>query len=392
MQVIIGLIVIGVILYYMVVKILTGTLGWILKGGTDNTAEEGTGDITMQLTQISDGDNIDLKSIQRQSNKPNPLEVIVKDPKFNGDSIEHYNKEVKQFEFRPQTWEQFIGQDDAKDMAQTIKKKAERGMRSHLILSAIRGHGKTTYVKLLAKAIGAELIQRVGKQLDEDELEKVVNEINNSKAPHVIFFLDEIDTTDWKVIKILNPLIEEFEISGKKIRPFIFASATINKDILIKNNPDTLDRIPHHIQFIRYTAEDICKIIKQYHQQLYSEEKVSDEIIKSIAENCKFNPRTAISLLESYIVEIDMKKVLKSNKIIKYGLTNVDITILTILSKATRPMGANALALRCGLSPNQYVREFEPFLYEFGYMSRVPSRIITDKGLKLITELEDINE
>ena len=379
MAVIMWLIIIGIILYIGCVKIIIGGATWVMR---IFEPKEENGDVSLKLTQIDDKDNIALKTIQQQVNEP--LKVIVKDPKFDSNGIDPYNKEIKKFEFRPQTWEQFIGQQDAKEMAQTITKKAERGMRSHLILSAIRGHGKTTYVKLLAKSLNAHLIQRVGKQVDEDELASIVNEINNSSAPHVLFFLDEIDTTDWKVIKILNPLIEEFEISGKKIRPFVFASATINKDILIKNNPDTLDRIPHHIQFTRYSVEDISKIIRQYHKQLYASEKVNEEIIKNISENCKFNPRTAISLLESYIVETDIQKVLKSNKIIKYGLTDIDIKILTILSQATRPMGANALALRCGLSPNQYIREYEPFLYEFGYMSRVPSRIITEKGKTIL--------
>jgi Holliday junction resolvasome RuvABC ATP-dependent DNA helicase subunit len=207
----------------------------------------------------------------------------------------------------------------------------------------------------------------------------------------VLFFLDEIDTTDWKVIKILNPLIEEFEINGKKIRPFIFASATINKDILIKNNPDTLDRIPHHIQFTRYSAEDINKIITQYKKQLYPDDNVSEKDILDIAKNCKFNPRTAISILESHIVENNIKQVLKSNKIIKDGLTSLDVKILQILSQATRPMGANAVALRVGLSPNQYLREFEPFLYEFGYIARVPSRIITEKGKTFLKSLSKGN-
>ena len=43
-------------------------------------------------------------------------------------------------------------------------------------------------------------------------------------------------------------------------------------------------------------------------------------------------------------------------------------------------MGANNVAMRIGLSEKQYLREYEPFLVEFDYIARVPSRIITKKG------------
>ena len=58
-----------------------------------------------------------------------------------------------------------------------------------------------------------------------------------------MFFIDELDTMDWKDLKILNPVIESYKIAGKKIKPFIFVGATINKHLLLDKNSDTLDRI-----------------------------------------------------------------------------------------------------------------------------------------------------
>jgi Holliday junction resolvasome RuvABC ATP-dependent DNA helicase subunit len=315
------------------------------------------------------------------TDEDNPLKVVIKDNNLDVNRIiEYQGLEIKKFEFRPEKWEQFIAQEEAKKRAITVCKKAKRGIRAHLILSAIKGHGKTTYIELLAKSIGAKLITRIGKQIDEENLVDIINEINTSKEEIVIFFIDEIDTCHWKVIKILNPIIEQFKISGKKIKPFIFAGATINKHLLIKNNPDTLDRIPHHINFERYNDIDVAKIITQYKEQLYTEENVSKEVVDIISKNCKFNPRTAIALLEDYLIEQSMEKVLKNCNIIKGGLTKVDVKILEILNNTTRAMGANALAQRVGLSQNEYMTEYEPFLVEFGYISRVPSRLITQKG------------
>jgi len=341
--------------------------------------------------QIEKGINITTITNEQEqiSEKNEPLAVKIKDNKLETDKIiEYKGEEIKQFEFRPQTWEQFISQTNAKEQAQTIKKKARKGIRCHFLLSAIKGHGKTTFIELFAKDIGAKLIHRVGKQVDEDELLNIINEINTSEEKFVVFFLDEIDTTDWKVIKILNPIIEQFKINNKKIKPFIFACATINKHKLIKNNPDTLDRIPHQIQFTRYTTSDIATILTQYKQQLYPTENVSNEIIMTIAKSCKFNPRTSISFLEDYIVVKDINKVLQDRHIVKDGLTEIDMKILKILSQAKRPMGANALAMRVGIGEQQYLREYEPYLVEFDYIARIPSRIITEKGRQaLIKEI-----
>lgn len=339
--------------------------------------------ITAPISAYSEEENNDEKV------EDDVVKVVIKNNNIDTSRIVEYEgEEVASFEFRPQTWGQFIAQDEAKERVKTIIKKAERGIRSHLILSAIKGHGKTTFIELLAKSMDAHLIKRIGKQIDEDNLIDIINEINTSESKQVIFFVDEIDSMDWKVIKILNPIIEQFEIDGKKIKPFMFACATINKHILVKQNPDTLDRIPHHIQFSRYNYEDICKIITQYKNQLYKEEIISIEILNEISKNCKFNPRTAIALLEDYVVEKDIKKVLKNCNIVKGGLNQIDISILKVLNESERAMGANALSMRIGLGQSQYMSEYEPFLVEFNYISRTPSRRITEKGKKFLEEIE----
>lgn len=320
--------------------------------------------------------------------KEGDLSVVIKQAKLDSDKVVEYQGEgVKAFEFRPQNFKQFIGQEEAKEKAKTIIKKVRKDIKTHFIVDGIKGHGKTTFVELLAKELQAHLITRVGKQIDEESLVDIINEINTCPNKCVLFFIDEIDTMDWKIVKILNPIIEQYKINGKKIKPFIFAGATINKHLLIKNNPDTLDRIPTHIKFVRYNKDEIATILKQYKEQLYPNETLSEESIEVISKNCKFNPRTSIALLEDCLVEKDVKKVLNSSRVVRDGLTAIDVKLLQILNKATRPMGANALAMKAGLKESEYLREFEPFLVEYEYINRVPSRIITDKGKKLLGEL-----
>lgn len=300
---------------------------------------------------------------------------------------EYSGYNIKHFEFRPQTFEQFIGQEEAKERAKTIIKKARQGIKAHLILKGLPGAGKTTYIEIIAKELGARLIKRIGKQVIEEDIVNIINEINNAKEDYIMLFIDELDTIDEKILKIFNPMIESFEIVGKHIRPFIFAGATINKHKLLKTNPDTLDRIEHHISFSRYNISEMIKIITQYREQLYINSVIDEKIILKIAENSKFNPRISISLLEDYIVEKDITKILHNHKIIKEGLTETDVKILQVLRESKKAKGANALAMASKLSEKEYTIEYEPYLYEENFIDRVPQRIITEKGIEFLESL-----
>jgi len=342
--------------------------------------------LEIQINSLTDKDASDIPV----SNINSTLDVRIKDNQVDTSRLIPYEGGViKKFEFRPQIWEQFISQENAKEEIKTIVKKVKRGIKGHLIISALKGSGKTTFIELFAKSLGAKLIERIGRQVNEDNIIDIFNEINQSKENYVVLFIDEIDTMEWRVLKIFNTAIEQFKINEKQIKPFIFASATISKHLLVKNNPDLLDRIQHHIQFVRYNTEDITKIIRQYQNQLYKEDTISDNIIITIAENCKYNPRTSIALLEDYIVEQNITKVLRNRQIIADGLDVFDIKILDILAHSNRAIGANALALKVGMGENQYLREIEPFLLEFGYIQRLPSRAITAQGLEFLRKIKE---
>jgi len=317
------------------------------------------------------------------------MDIRIKENNIDTSRIIEYTGEIpRKFEFRPENFGQFIGQEEAKERAKTIIKKSKMNLKSHFLVDGIRGHGKTTFVNLIHKQLGGKLIEYIGRQVNEDNIIDIINQINTAQEKYVMLFIDEFDTMNYKVIKILNPIIETFKLEGKKIKPFIFAGATINKYILLKNNPDTLDRIDFQVKFKKYNKEELMTILKQYHTQLYNDISVSENILNIIASNCKFNPRTSISLLEEYIVEENMEKVLRNNHIIKDGLTSIDIKILETLASVKR-MGANALAMRVGLGEREYVVEFEPFLCEYGYINRVPNRMIADKGQQILKDLKD---
>ena len=87
------------------------------------------------------------------------INAIIKDPKLAVNKINEYKGEgIRKFEFRPQEWNQFVGQEEAKERAKTIIKKVKKGLKAHFLVDGIKGHGKTTFVELLAKDIDAHLI------------------------------------------------------------------------------------------------------------------------------------------------------------------------------------------------------------------------------------------
>jgi len=332
--------------------------------------------------------NNDIADLQTKSGEygPEKMHVVLDAKTLDNDKINEYHSSIKAFEFRPQTWEQFIGQEETKKRAKYIVAQYNRGMRCHMILSAIRGHGKTSWVELLAKTMNAHLIQNIGNTVTLESLPGIINEINKTEGT-VIWFVDEIDTCASDIIKLLNPVIESFKINGKKIKPFIFACATINKYVLYKNNPDFLDRIQNHINFSRYSISELTQIVTQVYEQLYANEPITKEALEVLAKNAKFNPRTVINLLETLVVEPNINTMLKTYGIVKDGLTHTDVSILQFLATVNRPVGANAIAMKIGMCPQEYLGEWEAFLYEFGYILRVPSRIISEKGKAFLKEI-----
>jgi len=311
---------------------------------------------------------------------------------LQGQSKQGYKGKIPpQFEYRPQNFTEFIGQESAKTKAQTIIKGAKMGYFLHFLIDGRQGGGKTSLCQLVAKDLQADFIYTIGKQVDNDEdIQEIVEKINNSEKEFTVFMLDEVDGCDSKVLKQFNSIIESFQYKNEYIKPFLFCAATINKDVLQDNNPDLLDRIHEHIRFSGYMQDDIKKILILNANILYKNFKFNEYVIEKISLNCKYNPRRALSLLKQFVIEQDVDKVLQSADIIFEGLTKLDIKILQTLNNAPRAMGVNALASAVGLKPKEYQSMYEPFLVEYGYINRIPSRVIGVKGKETISKIGGI--
>lgn len=319
-----------------------------------------------------------------------PQELTIKEATFDVSKIKSYTGEkiIDKATFRPQTFDQFIGQENNKKRILLNIDKIKMGIKTHFFFDAIQGHGKTTMAYLIAKELDAKIIERVGQQICDEDLVNIINEINASKEKYVVFFIDEIETLKPKFCKTLNTILEDFNVAGKDVKPFIFIGATINKYLLMKRSPDTLDRISAQIRFNRYTKEEIERIMIQYSQKLYSKYEIPANAIYKIASNCKFSPRISTDMLGDYVVIKDADKLLEYRDIVKDGLTGLDVKIIKVLQSNVKPMGAEALSQKVGITTNDYIKIYEPYLVEMNYIQRTPRRQIDVKGVKLLEELK----
>jgi Holliday junction resolvasome RuvABC ATP-dependent DNA helicase subunit len=329
-----------------------------------------------------------LEKLMKARDRVEAIKVSIEPSKLDMEDFGGENlPAMKKYEFRPQTWDQFIGQSEAKAMAPIIVQMFKDTDKSHLLLTGLQGHGKTTYIKLLAKSMGAKLIETIGHAVNTKEaIIDILKQINKSEQP-CVFFVDEIDTMPTEMIKYMNPIVESFECEGRRVKPFIFACATINLDTIAENNPDFLDRIDTKINFVHYTIDELKTIALQVKIQLYPTATITDEQYTLLAENCKLNPRRVIVLLKYLVVDGDIKHVLEINQIVKNGLTKTDVSILKFLASQKKPVGANVIAMKHSMRQRQYETQYEGYLFQQGLLNRTPQRVITAAGRKFLTAI-----
>jgi len=319
--------------------------------------------------------------------------VTIKEGYFNSKAIKEYPIKTKKFIYRPKSLEQYIGQDKAKSLVKLNIKKIKELRTVNFLLSGKKGGGKTTLAYIIKNLLNATLFEHIAGELSNpDQLENIINEIsfneNGEPRPEderVVLFLDEIHALSPKLCEIFYPIMEDYQIGGKAIKPFILIGATTEKNKLLEKVSPFVDRFQVQIDLENYTEEDIIKILRQYNQQIYLEKIVPDIKLTIIARNCKFTPRIAITLLEDCLIEENIGKVLSNHRIIKDGLTDIDFKLLKTLNDNDKPLGENALAQILGISQADYKQQYEPHLCEMGYILRTPrGRLISAEGKRIL--------
>ena len=235
------------------------------------------------------------------------------------------NNKILALKYRPQEFKDLIGQEV---MAQTITNAIKLGKTPNAyLLTGIRGVGKTTTARLIAKALNCSKNLNEKNQcspkkfcdscrdivdsnhidiLEMDAASKTgiddVRElIENSKysptsAQFKIFIIDEVHMLSKQAFNGLLKTLEEPPPSLK----FILATTEVRKI------PVTILSRCQRFDLKRVSVEELCKHLKNISKK--EDGKISDDAIKLIARTSEGSVRDAISLLDRALISQSLVK------------------------------------------------------------------------------------
>jgi Holliday junction DNA helicase RuvB len=190
---------------------------------------------------------------------------------------------------RPDSWDQFIGQEALKVRLQKHIDAAIQDMRppSHTLLIAPPGAGKTTIARLIARRMGVDLETLVMPV----EFKAITQLLVNDQFSGVLF-LDEIHRLSTKEQEDYLTLIETnyIQFRGEKFMVgwLMIVAATTEKKKVIKT---LRDRFPFKPALDPYTDSEVTRILRGMTERLGFE--IPEKEAEVLAKACLGTPRRA---------------------------------------------------------------------------------------------------
>ena len=312
---------------------------------------------------------------------------------------------------RPQTFKEFIGQEDVKNSLSIFVQAARaRGEAlDHVLLHGHPGLGKTSLAYILSQEMGANIRTTSGPVIERPgDLAAILTNLE----PRDLLFIDEIHRLNHVVEEILYPAMEDFQLdiiigqgpAARSVKldlaPFTLIGATTRAGLL---TPPLRDRFGIQLRVDFYSPEQLSTIVSRAARILGA--KIEPDGAWEIARRSRGTPRIANRLLRRVRDYAEVKRDgvinrqtadegLKMLSVDEYGLDNLDRKILLTLIKNFNggPVGLDTLATSVGEEAGTIEDVYEPFLILEGFLHRTPrGRVATRRAYKHFA-LEPVRE
>lgn len=318
-------------------------------------------------------------------------------------ATEEHNFEIG---LRPQSFSEFIGQDNIKENLSIFIKAAKIREEpiEHVLLYGNPGLGKTTLAHIIANEMNSNIRVTSGPALEKvGDLAAILSNLEKGD----VLFIDEIHRINKTIEEILYPAMEDFALDiivGKgqtartlrlALEKFTIIGATTRLSLLSSPLRDRFGAI-HHLNF--YENNDIAKIISRSSKLLNVE--IDTNSIKHVSRISRKTPRIANRILRRVRDYAQVKAdgkintnvcggALKMLCIDKKGLNEIDRKILKIIIEkfSGGPVGLTTIAAATQEEIQTIEDIHEPFLLQLGFLQRTPrGRIVTDNAYKHLSK------
>jgi len=299
--------------------------------------------------------------------------------------------EILDYTLRPNTWDEYIGQNNIKENIRVIITAAKKRGQSpdHLLLYGNSGLGKTTLAYLIAKEMSSPIRVISGPSLENaGDLVAILTNLSEGE----VLFIDECHRVNKTIEEYLYSAMEGYKLNlilGKgpmartmelKLPRFTLIGATTKPAML---SSPLRNRFGATFQLNFYENGDIEKIVERSSKLLNVQ--INKDATEIIAQRSRFTPRVANRLLKRVrdFAEVEgdgtitreiAEKALGSLEVDEMGLEPSDRRIIEamIYKFSGGPVGLQALSAAIQEEEDSILDLNEPYLMQLGFIERTP--------------------